>query len=437
MWFDEGAFYQIYPLGFCGAERENDFGEIRHRLGLIEAEIPRLKELGVKAVMFNPLFESERHGYDTIDFFKVDRRLGTNEELKNLVAAFHAAGIRVVLDGVFHHTGRAFAPFREVLQKREDTDYRFWFNIDFYADSPYHDGLNYDNWEGHAELVRLRLENCDLQNYLMDAVRYWIREFGIDGLRLDVSYSLPVWFLEMLRRTVRELKEDFFLVGEVIHIGNSMERISPERLNSVTNYECYKGLVSAFNCDNLFEIEHSLTRLFSNQTWSLYTGKNLLSFADNHDVPRVATALRDGRKMLALYTVLFTMPGIPCLYYGSEYGARGDKGDADVHLRPAMSEIDRSANPELYERLKKLYRIRGEHRALAYGCYEKRTLQNKFFCFRREGCGETLFTAANIGESDCTVYADGGEGVDLLTGESYALGEIRLKPFEAKIILKT
>ena len=136
MWFDEGAFYQIYPLGFCGAERENDFGEIRHRLGLIEAEIPRLKELGVKAVMFNPLFESERHGYDTIDFFKVDRRLGTNEELKNLVAAFHAAGIRVVLDGVFHHTGRAFAPFREVLQKREDTDYRFWFNIDFYADSP-------------------------------------------------------------------------------------------------------------------------------------------------------------------------------------------------------------------------------------------------------------------------------------------------------------
>ena len=106
MWFDEGAFYQIYPLGFCGAERENDFGEIRHRLGLIEAEIPRLKELGVKAVMFNPLFESERHGYDTIDFFKVDRRLGTNEELKNLVAAFHAAGIRVVLDGVFHHTDR-------------------------------------------------------------------------------------------------------------------------------------------------------------------------------------------------------------------------------------------------------------------------------------------------------------------------------------------
>ena len=434
MWFDEGAFYQIYPLGFCGAERENDFGEIRHRLGLIEAEIPRLKELGVKAVMFNPLFESERHGYDTIDFFKVDRRLGTNEELKNLVAAFHAAGIRVVLDGVFHHTGRAFAPFREVLQKREDTDYRFWFNIDFYADSPYHDGLNYDNWEGHAELVRLRLENCDLQNYLMDAVRYWIREFGIDGLRLDVSYSLPVWFLEMLRRTVRELKEDFFLVGEVIHIGNSMERISPERLNSVTNYECYKGLVSAFNCDNLFEIEHSLTRLFSNQPWSLYTGKNLLSFADNHDVPRVATALRDGRKMLALYTVLFTMPGIPCVYYGSEYGKEGAKGDNDIHLRPDISEVDMTACPELFAHIRMLCGIRTSSRALAYGNYEKKVLQNKYFCFRRFFEGEDVFTAANISDVPVTFYVCEGEGEDLLSGETCSLREVFLAPFSSRVI---
>ena len=166
MWFDESVFYQIYPLGCCGAERENDFGEVRHRLGLIEAEIPRLKELGVGAVLFNPLFESERHGYDTVDFFKVDRRLGTNEEFKSLVGKFHAAGIKVVLDGVFNHTGRAFAPFREVLEKREGTDYRFWFDINFYGNSPYNDGLDYANWEGHAELVKLRLENTDVQNYL-------------------------------------------------------------------------------------------------------------------------------------------------------------------------------------------------------------------------------------------------------------------------------
>ena len=150
MWYQESVFYQIYPLGACGAERENDFGQVRRRLGEIEKEILRLKQLGVGAVLFNPLFESERHGYDTVDFYKVDRRLGTNEDLKRLIQIFHENGIRVVFDGVFHHTGRAFFPFTEVLAKRENTDYRFWFNIDFYGNSPYNDGLNYDNWEVHA-----------------------------------------------------------------------------------------------------------------------------------------------------------------------------------------------------------------------------------------------------------------------------------------------
>ena len=260
MWFDESVFYQIYPLGYCGAERENDFGETRHRLYKIRDEIPKLKELGVKAVLFNPLFESERHGYDTVDFFKVDRRLGTNEEFKELVSDFHRAGIKVVLDGVFHHAGREFFPFKEVREKREGTDYRFWFNIDFYSNSAYNDGFNYDNWEGHPELVKLRLENNDLMNYLMEAVRFWIGGFDIDGLRLDVCYSLPYWFIERLRAEANALKPDFYLVGEVIHIGNFRDAVSPNRLDSVTNYECYKGLVSAFNSDNLFEIEHSFTR---------------------------------------------------------------------------------------------------------------------------------------------------------------------------------
>ncbi|MDE5896694.1 MAG: maltodextrin glucosidase, partial [Clostridia bacterium] len=188
MWFDESVFYQIYPLGFCGAERRNDFGETRHRLHLIEREIPRLKELGIGAVLFNPLFESVGHGYDTVDFYTIDRRLGTNEEFKLLVKAFHEAGIRVVLDGVFNHVGRAYPPFREVLEKRESTDYRFWFNVNFGGNSAYNDGLWYEDWEGHPELVKLRLENADLQQDLMNAVRFWIDEFDIDGLRLDVCY---------------------------------------------------------------------------------------------------------------------------------------------------------------------------------------------------------------------------------------------------------
>ncbi len=434
MWFDESVFYQIYPLGYCGAERDNHFGEVCHRLGKIKENIPHIADMGATAVLFNPLFESERHGYDTVDFFTVDRRLGTNEEFKELVGAFHAAGIRVVLDGVFNHTGRAFPPFKTVLSERERTDYRFWFNINFHGNSRYNDGLDYENWEGHPELVKLRLDNWDVQKYLMDAVRFWIREFDIDGLRLDVSYLLPPWFMEMLRGTVRELKPDFFLVGEVIHLTNFRDNVRPERLDSITDYECYRGLVSAFNSRNLFEIEHSLTRLFGSFDWSLFRGKNLFSFVDNHDVERAATALREKRNLANLYTVLFTMPGIPCVYYGSEYGVEGDKSDMDYGLRPAVDTIPRDDTLPLYLHIKRLAAIRKASRALAYGSYRKATLSSANFSFVRECGGEEFITAVNIAETDCTVRVEEAEGEDLLTGERRNLNDIYLPPFSSRVL---
>ena len=436
MWFDESVFYQIYPLGFCGAERQNDFGEVRHRRSLIEAEIPRLKELGIGAVLFNPLFESERHGYDTVDFYKIDRRLGTNEEYQSLVSAFHAAGIRVVLDGVFNHVGRAFPPFQEVLQKREGTDYRFWFNIDFHGNSAYNDGLNYENWEGHPELVKLRLENQDVQNYLMDAVRFWIDEFGIDGLRLDVSYLLPPWFMELLRRTVNEKKPDFFLVGEVIHANNFQQNVCPERLNSITNYEGFRSMLSAFNSGNLFEIEHNMSRLFAFTPWALFPGKNLLNFVDNHDVERACTALKNKANLNNLYTLLFTMPGIPCVYYGSEFGVEGDKSDLDYKLRPFIGDIDKSAHPELVAHIKKLAAIRSHSPALAYGTYAKATCMNTNFSFVREYQGERIIVAINIEDHDCTIRVEEAEGTDLLTGQVRNLNDIYLPPFTASIYRK-
>ncbi len=436
MWFDESIFYQIYPLGFCGAERENDFGEIRHRFDKIEAEISRLKAMGIGAVLFNPLFESERHGYDTVDFYKIDRRLGTNDEFRALVQKFHDAGIRVVLDGVFNHVGRAFAPFQEVLKRRENTDYRFWFNINFYGNSPYNDGLDYENWEGHAELVKLRLDNCDVQNYLMNAVRFWIDEFQIDGLRLDVCYLLPPWFMELLRRTVREKREDFYLVGEVIHCGNFQNNLSPERLNSITNYECFKGMISSFNSNNLFEIESSLTRLFSEQPWSLYTGKRMLNFVDNHDVLRAYTALVEKRNLLNLYTLLFTIPGMPCIYYGSEFGQEGDKSDNDYRLRPCIDDVDKSKHGELVEHITRLSKIRSQSKALCYGSYKKATIMNKNFSFVREWEGEKVIVAINIEENDCTVRVEEAEGTDLLTGQVRNLNDIYLPPFTAAIYRK-
>lgn len=436
MWFNEGAFYQIYPLGYCGAEQYNDFGETRHRFGKIEENIEHIRSLGVTAVLFNPLFESVSHGYDTVDFYQVDRRLGTNDEFKALVEKFHAAGIKVVLDGVFNHVGREFPPFVQVRKERENTPYRFWFNVNFGANNNYNDGLSYENWEGHNELVKLRLDNCDLQKYLMDAVRFWMDEFGIDGLRLDVSYLLPPWFFELLRRTVREKREDFFLMGEVIHIGNFAANLSPERLDSITNYECFKGMVSAFNSDNLFEIEHSLSRLFADTPWALYKGKRLFNFLDNHDVPRVYTALKNKENIFALYTLLFTMPGIPCVYYGGEYAAEGDKGDFDRRLRPCIDDLDENKLPELEEYIRKLCSIRRESRALAYGSYAKVWLQNKSLAFVREREGEVLFPCFNIDVAPVNLSLGSGAGEDLLTGEKIDLSCVPVPPHDSRVLRK-
>jgi len=429
MWFEEGVFYQIYPLGYCGAERQNDLGETRSRLSIIENDIPRIKELGFSAVLFNPLFESVSHGYDTIDFYKVDRRLGTNEEFAALVKKFHEAGIKVVLDGVFNHVGRDFAPFKEVLVQRENTPYRFWFNVNFYGNNNYGDGLSYENWEGHNELVKLRLENTDVQNYLMDAVRYWIDTFDIDGLRLDVSYLLPQWFFELLRRTVREKKGDFFLMGEVIHIQNFAQNLSPERLDSITNYECFKGMNSAVNSDNLNEIEYSLSRLFGPFNWCLYPGKHLFNFVDNHDVVRSYSALFDKRKIYCLYGILFTMPGIPCVYYGSECGEEGTKGADDSPLRPALKDINLNKTPDLTNFIKTLTGIKRKSKALNYGNYNKIVVSNKHMAYSRECDGEKIIACFNISDVDVYINAGGGRGKSLLTGEEVDLNSIKLSPF--------
>lgn len=288
MWAYESVFYQIYPMGFCGVPFEND-GIQRHEIKRVEEWIPHMQKLGVNAVYFSPVFESDTHGYNTRDYRKIDVRLGTNEDFKEVCDALHAAGIRVVLDGVFNHVGRGFAQFQDVIKNRENSPYVNWFyRIDFGGNSNYNDGLWYEGWEGCFDLVKLNLQNPEVVNYLLDSVKGWIDEFGIDGLRLDVAYSLDENFVRRLREVTGAYKQDFFLLGEMLH-GDYNRLMNDQMLHSATNYECYKGLYSSFNSMNMFEIVHSLLRQFGPENWTLYKGKHLLSFVDNHDVTRVAS----------------------------------------------------------------------------------------------------------------------------------------------------
>ena len=263
MWHENAVFYQIYPIGFCGAPDTNDGVTVSRILKVIDW-IPHLKELGITALYFSPVFQSDAHGYDTRDYYTIDCRLGTNDDFKKVCASLKENGIRVVLDGVFNHTGRGFWAFEDVLKNRENSPYKDWFNINFGGNSCYNDDLWYEGWEGHFELVKLNLRNPDVKNHLFSA---------IDGLRLDVAYCLDMDFLRELRGFCKGLKNDFLLLGEMLH-GDYNRLVNDQMLDSCTNYECYKGLYSSFNSMNMFEISYSLNRQFGKENWTLYKGKH-------------------------------------------------------------------------------------------------------------------------------------------------------------------
>jgi glycosidase len=431
MWFDEAVVYQIYPLGMCGAPAGNaDFTDEglrwqqeqreQHRILRVLDWIDHIKKLGATCVMFNPVFDSDAHGYDTRDYRTIDPRLGTNDDFKKVCDALHDAGLKVMLDGVLNHVGRGFSKFRDVQEKKWDSPYKDWFNISFDGNTAYNDGFWYDAWEGCYELVKLNLQNTEVRNYLFDSIRSWVAEYGIDGLRLDVAYLLDRNFLRGLRNFANELKPDFVLMGETLH-GDYNIWMNDEACNSVTNYECYKGLYSSFNSSNMHEISYSLNRQFGNENWCLYTGKHLMSFLDNHDVTRIATILTDKNQLKAAYGMLFGMPGVPCVYYGSEWGVEGDKAQGDPALRP---DIEKPQWNDLTEWISKLANARNSSSALQYGNYNNLCVQPKQLIFQREAANERVIVAIN---ADGNAYhadfnANAGRATDLITGEAHDFG---------------
>lgn len=430
MWADESVFYQIYPLGFCGAPHEND-GVLVSRITKVNDWIEHIKELNANAIYFSPIFESDHHGYDTRDYTKIDCRLGTNEDFAQVCKNLHAENIKVVIDGVFNHVGRGFWAFKDVLEKREASAYKDWFNINFGGNSNYNDGLWYEGWEGHFELVKLNLRNEQVIQHLFDCIKGWVEEFDIDGLRLDVAYCLDKDFLKRLRKFCDSLKPEFFLVGETLH-GDYNQIMNSEMLDSVTNYECYKGLYSSFNSLNMFEIIHSLLRQFGEENWTLYKGKHLLSFVDNHDVSRIGSLLTDKKHLPLIYALLFGMPGIPCIYYGSEWGAEGDKQKGDDVLRPSFEEPQSN---ELTKWISKCAKAHTESEALCYGSFKSLVLTNKQVIFERSYKDKRVLVAIN---ADSEIYiahfnANAGRAKDLITGELHDFGGgSEMQPYSAQ-----
>ncbi len=396
-WANESVFYQIYPLGLCGAPAQNDLSSPpANRLDELLPWLDHAHFLGANALYIGPIFESLSHGYDTVNYSVVDRRLGTNDAFARVCARAHELGLKVVLDAVFNHVGRGFPGFCDLQEKGRASRYLDWFaGVDFQRASPRGDAFTYEGWHGHDDLVKLDVRNPAVRDHLFSATAQWMDQFGIDGLRLDAADCLDLDFLRLLGSFCRARRADFWLLGEIIH-GDYRRWAAPGLLDSVTNYECYKGLYSSHAEQNYFEIAWSLNRQFGPQ--GLYRGLPLYNFADNHDVSRVASLVKDPAQLLPLYSILFTMPGVPSVYYGSEWGIQATKDATDRNLRPRLSLADAEGAgtlPGLEEAIGRLALIRRASPALLTGDYRQIHVASLQFAFARWCREETVIVALN------------------------------------------
>jgi glycosidase len=434
--------YHIYPLGFCGAPKWNPHTEPVNRIKKVIDWIPHLKEMNISALYLGPVFESVEHGYDTIDYKTIDNRLGTNEDFKEVCKALHEAGIKVILDGVLNHVGRDFWAFKDVQEKGQASEYCSWFaGLNFGGSSPCGDPFWYEGWNGFYNLVKLNQKNPAVCDYLIDAVDFWMKEFEIDGIRFDAADCLDFDFIKRIHHFTKSKREDFWLMGEIIH-GDYKRWANPEMFDSVTNYECYKGIYSSHNTKNYFEIDYSINRQFGSNG-AIYKGINLYNFVDNHDVNRLASTLENPMYLNTCYTLLYAMPGIPSIYYGSEYGIQGrHENNSDDGLRPCieLSDMERE-NTALYKHIVKLGRIYQAYPAMRLGEYRTIIIRNQQILFEKNLNGQKVYVALNLEdkEFDLNFNTDQPQLVDIINNNVISVNNgnayVKMPPFTSMILV--
>lgn len=323
-WPDHAIWWHAYPLGFVGAEREAlpEGTPPASRLARLTAWLDHLIGLGCNGLALGPVFASETHGYDTIDHYRIDPRLGGEDDLQRLIDEASQRGVRILFDGVFNHVGRGFAPFKDVSAKGDASPYRKWFHPDLRT------------FEGHARLVTLNHAEPEVADYVTEVMTHWL-ERGADGWRLDAAYAVPPEFWRTVMDRVRVRFPGAWFVGEVIH-GDYTGLVERTGFDSVTQYELWKAIWSSLNDRNFFELAHALDRhdgmlgTFAPQT-----------FLGNHDVTRIASRLNEHRHKEHALVILLTVGGVPSIYAGDEFGFEGikeERAGGDDAVRPVFPE---------------------------------------------------------------------------------------------------
>jgi cyclomaltodextrinase len=402
-WIRHAIWWQVYPLGALGAEREAlpEGATAVPRLTRLQAWVPHLVRLGCNGLALGPVFESSTHGYDTVDHLRVDRRLGTGQDLEDLIEACHSRGVRVLLDGVFNHVGRGFPRFREVLDQGPGAPAASWFDIDASGAGP--DGFGYRDFEGHSTLVALAHGNPEVADHVARVMTYWC-DRGVDAWRLDAAYAVPPSFWREVLPRVRDRHPGVWTVGEVLH-GDYAGYVADSGVDSVTQYELWKAVWSSLNDRNLFELAHAvrrhgeMVRAFLPQT-----------FVGNHDVTRLASRLDDPRSLPLALALLFALPGVPTVYYGDEFGMRGvkeDRAGGDDDVRPRLPESAEPPGPEaasVADLHRVLIGVRRRHPWLADADVEEPdVLSNDVLAVRLTSAGNTLAVVLNVGDAQADV----------------------------------
>lgn len=396
-WVFDAIIYHIYPLGYLNAPPYNPLNnQVVPRLAELSNWYDYWEDLGISTIYLGPIFQSHSHGYDVIDYFEVDQRLGTLDSIKQLVEALHQRDMHVIMEGVFNHTGRGHFAFQDVLANRQDSEYAHWYHIDWDGNNGHNDGFSYISWEGHERLPKLNHSAHEVREHLYDVAKYWMNELDIDGWRLDVAYEIGAEFWWHFRRVCKHINADCFLLGEMFS-GNYRDLVNADHLDSATNYHLYNAFTSAFNNDNLWELKSALDRLFGPE-YGIFQDLPLINFMGNHDVTRILDLLNNDIHLYPAMITLMTIPGVPALYYGDEAGMRGFKYEGDEALRrpmPAIDDVWPDEQRDIFRELSRLTAIRKANVALTRGSYAGLQTTHEVFSYLRYTAEQHALIALN------------------------------------------
>jgi len=389
---DGTLYWHIYPLGFFGADQSagRQESQVLHRLSQLEPWLDYVAELGCSGLQLGPIFASETHGYDTIDYFRIDPRLGDERDFRHLAEAAQQRGLTLVLDGVFNHVGRSFEMFQRACEEGPDSEaarwfYLYWNEGDTHAPDP--QSLNAEVFEGHHALVKLNHHEAQVADYVAQVMAYWL-ERGAGGWRLDAAYAVAPQFWGQVIPRVRQQFPDAYFVGEVIHgdyVGILQQSAADAQagLDAVTQYELWKAIWSSLNDRNFFELTSSLER---HETFLQHMVP--MTFLSNHDVTRIASKLTDTRHLPHALAVLMTVGGTPSIYAGDEQamlGVKEDRPGGDDAVRPQFPENPADLPPAgsaTYELYRQLIALRRKRPWLADAVTEVRSRTNTTLVYR-------------------------------------------------------